>query len=699
MSHHFDSMLTSQAREKVLRLKPIQTGIPPASPSPRKTPTVVKQALTQEVRRVPVLGGDDSLRPRRGSAPPVLARSTLAEIKENLVKASIEDERLPHAIDPVAKQQSSVPTEISPAQPTPLASADMSRDASTVETWRSQPTIVSGPSTATNQSVHRPAAGSRTASMQTNPSVDGDLDQVSSAITEVHEERKSPSFDVPQFRRPRGNSIMHRIPFNQFAGNNMGNQRPIRPHVMQQSIVPNHQPLSPRMGYASMYAIGPPGEMGMPQMPMGRVQYASPVFHQQMGYGPQLPYRPGSRAGHYLQSPRPHPQSPRPHPQSPARHPQSPSLPVQSMTYHAQCPRFENRRPSPLNPGFQQRMENFPPGLTSVTVPFQGQPVNMQHYIASMPPMSEQQFFISAPGALAPHPSSLPAGPEFSVQMDAIESAVAVMPSDSGARKHPQKSFTDDARVLESMAEEELPLHQQLAARRSSQSSSQNEGFGRARRLSRGSFSQNQPKLLPHVPEAALAQGSIPPPPLPSTYFGYATRDPADGSFNHFEPAHPAYKTSRGKQQVLDALRATDEANRGQQTAVPMQQLPVVHEQTAMVHGRSHPQDQMQSRQLSVQSAQVAESVKANSQQKTEPLHSSGQQNRSRLAFERETDPCKLYVSGPSVTEQLLQRLFEPLGPIVEISNVRSKMHRYIDRSGENVNRPRSDGFRFAFVT
>ena len=168
-----------------------------------------------------------------------------------------------------------------------------------------------------------------------------------------------------------------------------------------------------------------------------------------------------------------------------------------------------------------------------------------------------------------------------SAQQAIVDPANADAPATLHIRKHPQKSFTDDARLLESMVEDSAPEFR--GARRNTRahipSGDYSQPHPSSRRGSRDSFSAHELPVLP-MPEAA-AVDALPPPSPPSqpTYFGYAVRDPNEGKIANFEPADDAFKTTRGREEVMQALRSNDEPEQPLQAPVPQRPLPAIPEQ------------------------------------------------------------------------------------------------------------------------
>ena len=200
-------------------------------------------------------------------------------------------------------------------------------------------------------------------------------------------------------------------------------------------------------------------------------------------------------------------------------------------------------------------------------------------------------------------------------------------------------------------------------ARRMSQSS-----HSGARRFSRDNISPIEGQGPFQVSPPSVAGTPAQPQQGAPAYVGYATRDVSSGHFNTFEPAHPAYKTTQGKQEVLEALRSSEGSVTSHSRPLTGRPLPVVQEQPA--------------------SAPVAIQQLQPSGQQLTTMHNSEMQNEGRPSFtnranetprskrpgDGERDFFKLWISAPSITEAFVSEISKKVPQVIDVSRVRSRI-------------------------
>ena len=631
---------------------------------------MVRQAQEEEVYRIPVLGGDNKLRPRRGSAPPVMEVTVLQELRRQNEQANAKTVVPPPELGLVTQLGSHPNIAVGPMTTTPTTSVEMSRES----TCLSAPTLITEASDAQSAEV-KTVAGSvdgrlltpihevctpegRTFSGQSNPSVDGRYGSPHPALAATPRPRNlSNNFDTPQFRRPRGDSLLHRGPANRYAPQHRLNRGP--PHYVE------NQPHGPQgMPYtltAPMTAIPPhvsthttfPTNHGPGySMPMGHgPQMGAPAMVAMSPSGAMIPV-PVQQIGPSM-SPYLGPQHSRP-------------LPGQYT---------ENQRPSAHNSGMQyatERMQHQQPAPVMVTPPH-GPVNNVAAPFYPLPNMHSQYSYVPPP-MMGPQ-SDPNAVTDLNVANQGTRRASTASDASSGsrARKNPTKSFTDDARVLQSMAEEDLPLHQQVARRRSS-ASSQSTNLPRSgagpRRFSRED-SQVGFQPPPHVPEAVPVQAMATYPSPPQTYFGYATLDPVSGGLATFEPVHPGYKTSRGKQEVLSALQAAQQPHQSPQVAPQPLQVSPLRKQPARIQDAKPVAGEATQAQVPSEPPKPTEHGRTGFHQETAP-HDGFRHPELTSSTSREFEPKKIWIQGKLTSTEALEQLLVPFGHITDISHLRN---------------------------
>ena len=645
------------------------TGLPPISPSPLHTPVTARRACREEVFARPVSGADNPLRPRRGSAPPTVAPGALEEFRE-LAASFQSTEARPET---PAEARETVRSPFNPFLPNSVSPIATSRKM-TDQTWASQPTIASISSAGMRPSVdmvlsgepeppvQRTVSTNTNASEHSNPSVDGKWAPVTLAQKANEEARRAPNFNEPEWRRPRGDSILPRTYRQRVEAMNIPYRTPSGPNVRTLGV--NH---------------------GASQMVPGLVNYPAAQGH----------LMPAPHMGPMSRNARPPSGIPPPGPARSRGRGRAPSTRESSFGERSSQDSRRESGHSGQSGFYAQQMQQ------------QLQPQYAPMMPLSPPTIHANPVFIPAPMTLSlqhgmPYQAVEPSDtagknryPSFSAQTGIVDRANADASATLHVRKHPQKSFTDDARLLDSMVEEDGPDFR--GARRHTRSYVPNENYsqphGGSRRGSRGSFAGNEFPIM-QVPEPTVVNAQLPPPPPQPAYFGYAVRDPNEGKIATFEPADNAYKTIRRKEKVVQALRSNDETEQPLQAPVPQRPLPAIPEQPIVMEehflAKSGPEAE-----LSALPDPCIQSVQPEHRYGIPPPHVVGDIKPFEPSQHRaDKDHTKLWVAGGSnFNEQLLAVLFGGRPGVTDITTIKTKGP---NKSFKHKGRGPHD--RFAFV-